>query len=106
MFDLSIRSPDTMIKAMGDSDIALDFGQINNPNKMNQDYMTLFGTNYVYRIQTTSMFEEEKEHIFDVFIVQNDIKLAEYNLFKNFWKETLMLSQIDDVRAPAVLSFG
>ena len=52
------------------------------------------------------MFEEEKEHIFDVFIVQNDIKLAEYNLFKNFWKETLMLSQIDDVRAPAVLSFG
>lgn len=53
--------------------------------------MTLFGTNYVYRIQTTSMFEEDKSHIFDVFIVQNDIKLAEFNLFKNFWKETLML---------------
>ena len=68
--------------------------------------MTLFSTNYVYRLKTNSIYEEGKTYIFDLFIVHNDIKLAEFRLFENFWKETLMLSQLKDPRVPAVISFG
>ena len=68
--------------------------------------MTLFSTYYVYRVKTSSIFEEGKIYIFEIFIVHNDIKLSEFNLFKNLWKETLMLSQLKDPRIPPVLSFG
>ena len=61
--------------------------------------MTLFCTNYVYRLKTNSIYEDGKVYIFDVFIVHNDIKLEEFNIFKNLWKETLILSQTKDPRA-------
>ena len=83
-----------------------EIAKIHDPSALGQDYMTLFGTNYVYRLKTRSIYEEDEVYIFDVFIVHNDIKLAEFNLFKNFWKETLMLSQLKDSRAPPVISFG
>ena len=54
--------------------------------------MTLFCTNYVYRLKTSSIYEDGKIYIFDVFIVHNDIKLSEFNILENVWKETLMLS--------------
>ena len=60
--------------------------------------MTLFCTNYVYRLKTNSIYEDGKVYIFDVFIVHNDIKLEEFNIFKNLWKETLILSQTKDPR--------
>ena len=56
--------------------------------------MTLFSTNYAYRLKTNSIFEEGKVYIFDVFIVHNDIKLEEFDLFNNLWKETLILHQL------------
>ena len=68
--------------------------------------MTLFSTNYAYRLKTNSIFEEGKVYIFDVFIVHNDIKLEEFDLFNNLWKETLILHQLQDPRIPPVLSFG
>jgi len=68
--------------------------------------MTLFCTNYVYRLKTSSIYEEGKIYIFDVFVVHNDIKLSEFNILENVWKETLMLSQLKDPRIPPVLSFG
>ena len=80
--------------------------KVHDPSALGQDYMTLFGTNYVYRLRTCSIYEEGESYIFDVIIVHNDIKLAEFNLFKNFWKETLMLAQLKDPRAPPVISFG
>ena len=77
-----------------------------DPSALGQDYMTLFGTNYVYRLKTKSVYEEGKPYIFDVFIVHNDAKLREFNLLPNYWNETLMLSQIKDSRAQPVISFG
>ena len=68
--------------------------------------MTLFSTNYAYRLRTSSIFEDGKPYIFDVFIVHNDIKLAEFDLFNNLWKETLILSQLKDPKIQPVLSFG
>ena len=38
--------------------------------------------------------------------MHNDIKLAEFDLFNNLWKETLILSQMKDPKIPPVLSFG
>ena len=38
--------------------------------------------------------------------MHNDIKLAEFDLFNNLWKETLILSQLKDPKIPPVLSFG
>ena len=83
-----------------------DVKKSHDPSALGQDYMTLFGTNYIYRLKTKSIYEDDKEYIFDVFIVHNDIKLTEFNLFNNFWQETLMLSQLKDPRAPPVISFG
>ena len=38
--------------------------------------------------------------------MQQDAKLAEFRLFDNLWKETLILSQVNDPRTPRVISFG
>ena len=62
-----------------------DVSKIHDPSALGQDYMTLFGTNYIYRVKTKAIYEDDKVYIFDVFIVHNDIKLAEFNLFKNYW---------------------
>ena len=77
-----------------------------NPSALGQNYMTLFATNYVYRLKTNAIYEDGKPYIFDVFIVHNDIKLEEFNIFKNLWKETLILSQIKDPRVQRIFSFG
>jgi len=44
--------------------------------------------------------------IFDVFVVSNDPKLDEYNLFNNLWYETLLMHSIDDSRIAPVTDFG
>ena len=83
-----------------------DYQKTYNPSDLGQNYMTLFSTNYAYRLKTSSIFEDGKPYIFDVFIVHNDIKLAEFDLFNNLWKETLILSQLKDPKIQPVLSFG
>lgn len=62
--------------------------------------------NYVYRLKTNAIYENGQVYMFDVFIVQQDAKLAEYRLFENLWKETLILSQVNDPRMPSIISFG
>lgn len=62
--------------------------------------------NYVYRLKTNAVYEQGRVYIFDVFIVHQDAKLADFRLFENLWKETLILSQVNDARLPRILSFG
>ena len=57
-------------------------------------------------MKANAIYESGRVYIFDVFIVQQDAKLAEFHLFNNLWKETLILSQVNDPRLPTVISFG
>jgi len=68
-----------------------------------QNYLTLYNVNYVYRLKTNSVYEHGRVYIFDVFVGKKDAKLDEFQLFENLWKETLILSQVDDPRLPRVL---
>mmetsp|Transcript_24299 Transcript_24299/g.30117 ORF Transcript_24299/g.30117 Transcript_24299/m.30117 type:complete len:107 (+) Transcript_24299:971-1291(+) len=73
---------------------------------MGQNYLTLFNVNYVYRLKANAIYEQGHTYIFDVFIVQQDSKLADFNIFHNLWNETLILSQVTDPRLPRIFSFG
>ena len=73
---------------------------------MGQNYLTLFNVNYVYRLKANAIYEQDRTYIFDVFIAQQDSKLADFNLFQNLWNETLILSQVVDPRLPRIISFG
>ena len=73
---------------------------------LGQNYLTLYNVNYIYRLKVNAIYEQGAVYIFDVFIVQQDAKLAEFHLFDNLWKETLILSQVNDPRTPRVISFG
>lgn len=57
-------------------------------------------------MKTNAIYEQGRVYIFDVFIINNDTRLQEFRLFENIWKETLILSQVDDPRLPRVVSFG
>jgi len=48
---------------------------------MGQNYLTLFNVNYVYRLKANAIYEQGRVYIFDVFVVQQDSKLADFNLF-------------------------
>lgn len=73
--------------------------------------MTLFGCSYSYRIKAVSLFDEGfPTKIFDIFLLNDKIKLDEIHLFENLWRETLLLSRLHknlhlDIAMP-VLSFG
>eukprot|EP00347_Sterkiella_histriomuscorum_P009457 403341144 len=57
-------------------------------------YQTLFNLWYCFRIKTEAIFEPEKrDYIFDFFIL-DDSKFDEFYLFKNIWRETLLLNSL------------
>ena len=68
--------------------------------------MSLFDSSYAYRLRTLNIFEQNKSYIFDVLMINDDIKLDEFYLFENLWRETLLLHKIDDKRVSHVKSFG
>lgn len=68
--------------------------------------LCLFNTNYAYRLKTHSIFSKSNFSIYDVFILENDAKLQDFNLFQNFWHETLLMNSIDDPRLMRVVDFG
>ena len=82
----------------GTADAALNADEENKDDlnvdlyAVGQSYLTLYNVNYVYRLKTHAVYEQGRVQIFDVFIVQQDAKLAEFYLFNNIWKETLILS--------------
>ena len=43
-------------------------------------------------MKTSSIYEDNKPYIFEVFIVQDDAKLAEFSIMESIWKETLILA--------------
>ena len=73
---------------------------------LGQNYLTLYNINYVYRLKTNAIYQQGRVYIFDVFVIQRDAKLEEFRLFANLWKETLILSQVNDPRLPRIVSFG
>ena len=62
----------------------------NPEDAASQHYCSLYNTAYVYRLKTTAIYEDNKPYIFEVFVVSNDSKLAEFNILDNLWKETLL----------------
>ena len=57
-------------------------------------------------MMTNSIFENNTEKIFDVYTINNDNKLEEFNLFRNLWRETILLHFIDDSRLLKIKNFG
>ncbi len=48
---------------------------------------------YVYRVKTRAVFEQNQPfYIFDFFIL-DDLKFDEFFLFENLWRETLLLNK-------------
>jgi len=71
------------------------------------NYLTLYNTHYAYRVRTSCPFENNATYIFDFFIAHDtDSKLSDFNLFTNLWRETLLLSKIQDDRLQPVISYG
>jgi hypothetical protein len=68
-------------------------------------YQTLFGLQYAFRVRTEAIFEKYKEHIFD-FYITDDPKFDEFYLFKNLWRETILLNSFADDRVFKVIKFG
>jgi hypothetical protein len=68
--------------------------------------LLLYNTNYAYRIRTHSIFNKSLQQFFDIFIVNNDSKLEEFEVFKNIWHETLFMHSINDPRISPVIDFG
>lgn len=52
----------------------IDIERSNNP-------LCLFNTNYAYRLKTHSIFNKSNFSIYDVFVLENDAKLQDFNLF-------------------------
>ncbi len=76
----------------------------------NKNYLALLNSDYACRLKTHSIFESgSPTAIFDVFVLADDMKLKEFHLFDNIWRETLLLSHLfvkgENVATP-VLNFG
>jgi len=74
------------------------------------NYLTLQETDYAFRIKTLALFEPEgqKNVAFDIFVVPEDMRLKEFRLFENLWKETLLLYHLrkHSDKVVVVNSFG
>ena len=58
-----------------------------------QNYMTLYCQDYMFRIKTKAVFEDlASYYIFD-FYVLGDQKFDEYFMFENIWRETLLMNK-------------
>jgi hypothetical protein len=73
-------------------------------------YLNLQETDYAFRIKTLSLFDSEgqKSVAFDIFVVPDDMRLKEFRLFDNLWKETLLLFHLrkHSDKVVAVKNFG
>lgn len=57
-------------------------------------------------MMTAARFENNKGVVFDIYMADSDLKLQEFNLFENIWRETLLVNSIKDPRVAPILSFG
>ena len=84
--------------------------KIVDESMVNYNYLALFSNQYSYRLKTISLFEPSYPEItFDFYFVGEDLKLKEYKLFDNLWRETLLLSHLyqKEVKVcSTVLDFG
>jgi hypothetical protein len=70
------------------------------------DHLCYKGLTYAFKIKTHSVFTPAQDtHIFEIFVL-DDNKFEQLFLFKNIWRETLLLSTLDDPRISKVLNFG
>lgn len=56
-------------------------------------YQTINDIEYCYRVKTENIFEKNKPYIFEFYIL-DDPKFQDYYLFKNIWRETLLMKQL------------
>jgi len=80
------------------------------PQRSHKSHLTLMDCDYACRLKTQSIFEAgTPTAIFDVFVLVDDMKIKEFNLFENIWRETLLLNFLhvkgEDVATP-VINFG
>lgn len=66
---------------------------------------TLYNNQYSFRIKTEAVFEENKPYIFDFFIL-DDFILEEFFVFKNLWRETILLNSFQDPKVAKISKFG
>ena len=70
------------------------------------NYKFIFNLNYSYRAKTEAVFQGQKPFIFDFFMV-DDQKFEQFYLFKNLWRETLLMNHfLEDPGVADVVSFG
>lgn len=69
------------------------------------NFMYLYNLNYSYRAKTEAIFKDRENFFFDFFFVDDAI-FDQHYLFKNLWRETLLLNHFDDPRVAKVESFG
>lgn len=63
-------------------------------NQEQQNFMFLYNLNYSYRAMTEAIYENKQNYFFEFFIL-NDPIFEQFNLFKNLWRETLLLNYFD-----------
>lgn len=78
------------------------------PPQTQMQHLALFDLQYAFRAKTEAVFDGQREHVFDFFVL-DDPKYEDFYLFKNVWRETLLLHSLtarQDPSASKVLSFG
>ena len=59
-------------------------------------HLSMFACSYAYRIKSVALFEEDYPiKVFDLFFLNDTIKMKEFGLYENLWRETLLLHQLN-----------
>jgi hypothetical protein len=69
------------------------------------NFMYLYNLNYTFRIKTQAIFKNQEPHYFDMYFL-DDQMFEQHYLFRNLWRETLLLHHFDDKRVHKIKSFG
>lgn len=69
------------------------------------NFMYLYNLNYTYRVKTEAIFKNKEPYFFEFFSL-NDVIFEQHYLFKNLWRETLLMNHFNDPRVQKIKSFG
>jgi hypothetical protein len=76
-------------------DAQKNFSGAESKESAEKSHLTLFSSLYSFRIRSVSIFEEDfPTKIFDIFFLHDDMKLKEFMLFENIWRETAVLNHL------------
>lgn len=86
-------------------DNVLSHARKNNMWRRQHNYMHINNLTYTYRAMTKSIFNDNQIRYFDIFVL-NDQNLEQHQVFKNVWRETLLLSTFNDLRVQRIKQYG